>query len=244
MGARVIGISCITNQVHLVLSGPPSPTPGPSARISTVLGATVHQLETADREERSRRVIALSAELRAAGKWPYVIGVGGAGPIGAVGQFLAGLEMFEQATAAGVEPETLWLPTATGGTQAGLVLAAAGRVPQTAVVGVVVARTVEELRRVITDTLGVLADMTGRTVPDETIVFDRKHLGDGYGRRTEAGDEAASLLARTEGILVDPIYTAKALAGLIAAVRSGRHDGQTVVFWHAGGTLGLLEPLE
>ena len=230
--------------VHLVLSGPPSPTPGPSARISTVLGATIHQLETADREERSRRVIALTAELRAGGKWPYVIGVGGAGPIGAVGQFLAGLEMLEQAAAAGVEPDALWLPTATGGTQAGLVLAASGRAPETAVVGVVVARTVEELRRVIGDTLGVLADMTGRTVRDEAIVFDRKHLGDGYGRRTEAGDEAASLLARTEGILVDPIYTAKALAGLSAAVRSGRHDGQTVVFWHAGGTLGLLEPLD
>ncbi|MEO6208169.1 MAG: pyridoxal-phosphate dependent enzyme, partial [Candidatus Limnocylindrales bacterium] len=69
-------------------------------------------------------------------------------------------------------------------------------------------------------------------------------LGDGYGRPTLAGAEATRLLASSEGILVDPIYTAKALAGLIAAVRAGRHDGQTVVFWHAGGTPGLFEPLD
>ncbi len=230
--------------VHLVLSGPPSPTPGPSQRIATMLGATIHQLETDVREERSRKVVALTAELRAAGRWPYVIGVGGAGPIGAVGQLLAGREMFDQATAAGIRPDALWLPTATGGTQAGLVLAAAERSPGTTVVGVVVARTLEELRRVIADTLKLLGERTGLTVGDGALVFDRTQLGDGYGRRTEAGEAAARLLAATVGILVDPIYTAKALAGLVAAVRAGRHDGQTVVFWHAGGTLGLFEPLE
>ena len=60
----------------------------------------------------------------------------------------------------------------------------------------------------------------------------------------EAAADAARLLATTEGILVDPIYTAKALAGLVAAVRAGRHDGQTVLFWHAGGTPGIFEPLD
>jgi 1-aminocyclopropane-1-carboxylate deaminase/D-cysteine desulfhydrase-like pyridoxal-dependent ACC family enzyme len=52
------------------------------------------------------------------------------------------------------------------------------------------------------------------------------------------------LLARSEGILVDPIYTAKALAGLIGAVRSGQHDGASILFWHAGGTPGVFEPLD
>ncbi|HEX5824120.1 MAG TPA: hypothetical protein VFY18_06660, partial [Candidatus Limnocylindrales bacterium] len=67
-------------------------------------------------------------------------------------------------------------------------------------------------------------------------------LGAGYGRPTGAADEAASLLARTEGILVDPIYTAKALAGLMVRVRDGRLRGP-VVFWHAGGLPGLFERL-
>ena len=71
-----------------------------------------------------------------------------------------------------------------------------------------------------------------------------KQLGDGYGRPAAAAGEAIRLLARTEAILVDPIYTGKALAGLIALVRDGRLDGRRAVLWHAGGTPGLFEPLE
>jgi 1-aminocyclopropane-1-carboxylate deaminase/D-cysteine desulfhydrase-like pyridoxal-dependent ACC family enzyme len=74
------------------------------------------------------------------------------------------------------------------------------------------------------------------------IELDDSQLGDGYGRPTGAADEAARLLGSTEGILVDPIYTAKALAALVARVRAGEWDGR-VVFWHAGGLPGLFEPL-
>ena len=84
----------------------------------------------------------------------------------------------------------------------------------------------------------------GRPVDPSTIELDERQLGDGYGRPTDAAREAAELLARTEAILVDPIYTAKALAGLVAGVRSGAWDGQRVVFWHAGGLPGLFEPLD
>jgi 1-aminocyclopropane-1-carboxylate deaminase/D-cysteine desulfhydrase-like pyridoxal-dependent ACC family enzyme len=80
-------------------------------------------------------------------------------------------------------------------------------------------------------------------VPEADIRLDDDQLGPGYGHPTEAAAEATRLLARTEGILVDPIYTAKALAGLVARVRSGALDGRRVVFWHAGGAPGLFEPL-
>ena len=86
------------------------------------------------------------------------------------------------------------------------------------------------------------------------ITFDNETVGEidlsdhergpAYGTRTRDADDAAALLARTEGILVDPIYTAKALAGLVAGVRSGAWDGARIVFWHAGGLPGLFEPLE
>src|SRR5260221_475743 len=76
------------------------------------------------------------------------------------------------------------------------------------------------------------------------VVIDGAHLGAAYGRPTAASEAATRLLARSEGILVDPIYTAKALAGLVALARTGELDGKTVVFWHAGGTPGLFEPLE
>jgi 1-aminocyclopropane-1-carboxylate deaminase/D-cysteine desulfhydrase-like pyridoxal-dependent ACC family enzyme len=76
------------------------------------------------------------------------------------------------------------------------------------------------------------------------VLIDGDQLGAGYGIPTTAADEATRLLARSEGILVDPIYTAKALAGLIARVRDGAFDGRRVVFWHAGGAPGLFEPLD
>jgi 1-aminocyclopropane-1-carboxylate deaminase/D-cysteine desulfhydrase-like pyridoxal-dependent ACC family enzyme len=77
--------------------------------------------------------------------------------------------------------------------------------------------------------------------PAEIELTDAQR-GPGYGVATPAAREATELLARTEGILVDPIYTAKALAELIARVRDGRLQA-TVVFWHAGGTPGLFETL-
>jgi 1-aminocyclopropane-1-carboxylate deaminase/D-cysteine desulfhydrase-like pyridoxal-dependent ACC family enzyme len=82
------------------------------------------------------------------------------------------------------------------------------------------------------------------TVGDAAIDLEESQLGEGYGRPTAAAAEAAALLARTEAILTDPIYTAKALAGLVAGVRSGAWDGERIVFWHAGGLPGLFEPLD
>jgi 1-aminocyclopropane-1-carboxylate deaminase/D-cysteine desulfhydrase-like pyridoxal-dependent ACC family enzyme len=76
------------------------------------------------------------------------------------------------------------------------------------------------------------------------IELDETQLGDGYGRPTAAAGEAAAALARSEGILVDPIYTAKALASLVARARGGAWDGQRIVFWHAGGLPGIFEPLD
>ena len=231
-------------KVHLVLSGPKSRQPGPGIRIAKRFGATVHQLDSDERDVRARKVVALTSKLHAEGGRPYVIGVGGAGPIGAVGQVLAGRELFAQAAEAGVTLDRIVLPTATGGTQAGLVLAAASESPPTTVLGVIVARTPAELQRSIDETIAVLSTPVGVTVGEGAIRFDRRQIGDGYGRPTEAGTAAADLIARTEGILVDPIYTAKALASLIEAVRDGRHDDRSVVFWHAGGTPGILEPLD
>jgi D-cysteine desulfhydrase len=103
----------------------------------------------------------------------------------------------------------------------------------------------EDLRASLEAMLAALAIVDGlATVAPDQVVIDGSQLGPGYGRRTSAADEATTLLARTEGILVDPIYTAKALAGLVAQVRDGRFDGRRVVFWHAGGTPGLFEPLD
>jgi D-cysteine desulfhydrase family pyridoxal phosphate-dependent enzyme len=230
--------------VHLVLSGPPLPSPGPGQRLMELFGATVHVTATADRDEREARVEAVAGRLREAGRRPYVIGVGGSGPIGAYGQVGAGREAVDQWRTAGIDPAAIVVPSATGGTQAGLLVGSRMAGSAVAVVGVAVARPPEELRQAIVATMAGLAELTGVSVDPAAVDIDTDQLGRGYGVPTEAASEATSLLARPEGILVDPIYTAKALAGLVARVRAGHWDGQAVVFWHAGGTPGIFEPLD
>jgi L-cysteate sulfo-lyase len=223
--------------VHLVLSGPPTDPPGPNIRLARAFGASIHQLPTADRAARDATVRRIADHVVAAGGHPYVIGTGGSGAVGAWGQVLAGREVVAQADALALGIDRVVLPSATGGTQAGLLV---GVRPATRVTGIVVARPAEELRPAI---LTMVAELGGSSEAS-AIELDETQLGDGYGRRTAAAEDAAALLAHSEAILVDPIYTAKALAGLIAGVRSGAWDGERIVFWHAGGTLGLFEPLD
>jgi 1-aminocyclopropane-1-carboxylate deaminase/D-cysteine desulfhydrase-like pyridoxal-dependent ACC family enzyme len=231
-------------EVHLVLSGPATDPPSPGIRLDGLLGATVHQGVTDDRAERAALADRVVTDLRATGRRPYVVAVGGTGVVGAVGQVLAGLELAGQVEAASFVPGTVVVPSATGGTQAGLLVGLRTAGVATAVHGFAVTPP-DDLRPVVSSLVRELGELPGLARVDERdVVVDGTQLGGGYGRPTEAATEATRLLARTEGILVDPIYTAKALAGLITLVRDGYLDGQPVVFWHAGGTPGLFEPLD
>src|SRR5688500_6032689 len=178
--------------VEVVLSGPPASTPGPGVRLMAALGATVHQLPTADRAAREAAVGRVAGEIEARGGRPYVIGVGGTGTVGAWGQVLAASELFDQAVAAGLAVDAIVVPSATGGTQAGLIAGAAGRSPATRVAGVVVARPASELRPAIATMVSELMARSGRvTGAPGPIELDEAQLGDGYGRPTAAAGEAA-----------------------------------------------------
>ncbi|MFL5769242.1 MAG: 1-aminocyclopropane-1-carboxylate deaminase/D-cysteine desulfhydrase [Chloroflexota bacterium] len=229
--------------VHVVLTGPPIEPPGPNHRLDELLGATVHVAASDRREDRAALVERVAADLQASGRRPFVIAVGGTGPLGAAGQVTAGLEAMRQTRAAGVEPRAIVLPSATGGTQAGVLVGARLAGSAADVVGIAVAAPADELRPAVAGLLAALEPLAGISVPATEIDLTDDQRGPGYGVRAASADDAAALLARTEGILVDPIYTAKALAGLIAGARDGRLTGP-VVFWHAGGTPALFEELE
>jgi D-cysteine desulfhydrase len=230
-------------EVHLVLSGPPADPPNPGVVLGELLGATVHQAATDDRAERTALLERVAGELRAAGRRVAVIGVGGSGVTGVLGQVRAALELADQVAGNGFVPDDLVVPSATGGTQAGLLVGLRTAGLPTLVRGIAVTPP-GELRPAIEKLLAELRDVDGLTPVDPAeIDLDPGQLGAGYGIPTEAAAAATRLLARTEGILVDPIYTAKALAGLIERARSGGLDGHQVVLWHAGGTPGLFEPL-
>jgi 1-aminocyclopropane-1-carboxylate deaminase/D-cysteine desulfhydrase-like pyridoxal-dependent ACC family enzyme len=226
--------------VHLVLTGPPISPPGANERLDRLLGAIVHVAETDARADREALVEEVLGTLQAEGRRPYVVPVGGSGAIGAAGQVLGGLELVGQARTLGMEPRAVVLPSATGGTQAGVLVGLRlGRLASR-VVGIAVANPPAELVPVIAQLLRDLRPLAGVGVDEAEIHLDGAFLGPAYGVPTPAAAEAAELLARTEGILVDPIYTAKGLAGLVAGVRSGEFTG-SIVFWHAGGTPGLFE---
>ena len=237
-------------EVHLVVSGPPVER-SRNLELIELFGGTVHQTETDGRVERETTVEAVAADLRTRGRKVVVIPVGGSGASGAWGQVLAALEVADQASGLGFAPDVIVLPSASGGTQAGLVvgsaLAALGSGVNGAggarVIGVLAARPAVELRPVIERLVEELAALAGIETPTDRIELDSSQLGPGYGVTTPASEEATELLARTEGILVDPVYTAKALAGLFSLVRAGALDGQRAIFWHGGGLPAIFEDL-
>jgi len=230
--------------VHLVISGPPLPSP--NLRLIELLGGTIHQASTENRDERERLVEDVRRGLESAGHRVGVIPVGGSSVAGAWGQVLAALELAEQLAKqrddTSATPVAIVLASATGGTQAGLLVGAHRafeRPPR--VIGVVASQGEAALRDEIEPKVRELAAMAGIRPPVEGIELDARQLGPGYGIPTAASSAATELLARTEGILVDPVYSAKALAGLIDLVRSGEVEGRRVVFWHGGGLPSLFE---
>jgi 1-aminocyclopropane-1-carboxylate deaminase/D-cysteine desulfhydrase-like pyridoxal-dependent ACC family enzyme len=226
---------------HLVLGGP---TPGAAANVALIelFGGIVHELASENRAEREALVAQVAADLRAAGRRVVVVPVGGSGAAGVWGQVLAALEVLEQASGHGFVPDVIVLPSASGGTQAGLVVGSALAGAATRVVGVLVARTEPDLRPTVERLVAEVASQAGIEAPLDRIELDPAQLAPGYGKPSAASDEASRLVARTEGILVDPVYTAKGLAGLIELARSGSIDGRRAIFWHGGGLPALFDP--
>jgi L-cysteate sulfo-lyase len=229
--------------VHVVVSGPAIDR-SPKLELIELLGGVVHQAETDDRLEREGLVEAVAADLEASGRRVHTIPVGGSTVVGAWGQVLAALELAEQLQREQAAIDAIVLATATGGTQAGLLVGSSIAFdPPPRVVGVVASQTEAQLAAALGPKVTDLAAMAGVAAPLDRIELDEGQVGPGYGLPSAASAAAARLLATTEGILVDPVYTAKGLAGLIDLVRAGALDGRRAVFWHGGGLPSLFEPL-
>ena len=222
--------------VHLVLSGPQVDPPGPGIRIARSFGATMHLLDGADRDGREAAVARVAREVRAR-----------RAPVRDRCRRL-GLDRSVRADAGRPRARR----TGGGGGTHHRPRRAADcdrRDPGRPARRPAALDRGDGRRRRAVGGGSTAVDRgdgrrTGRGADAGAIDLDETHIGDGYGRPTAEAAEAAAILGRTEAILVDPIYTAKALAGLIAGVRSGAWDGERVVFWHAGGLPGLFEPLD
>lgn len=234
-GAAKAGLHCV-----LVLGGAAPHLEGGNLLLDRLFGAEIVWAGERDR----LALLAESAQAQsAAGRRPHVIPYGGSSPVGAAGYAVAFREMMDQAQAAGWRVDHVVTASSSGGTQAGMAVGAwaAGFAGQ--VHGVSIDRSAADfqpaLAALATQTaslLGVAHDFQA----GEMIVHDA-YLGGGYGVLGDDERAAIRLLAATEGLLADPVYTGRALAGLLDMIREGRFRAdETVVFWHTGGLPALF----
>jgi 1-aminocyclopropane-1-carboxylate deaminase/D-cysteine desulfhydrase-like pyridoxal-dependent ACC family enzyme len=224
---------------ELVLNGSRPEHLTANALLDGLLGADVHYVES--RADRAPTMARIADELRRAGRRPYEIPLGASTPLGALGFARAVGEMVQQ----GIVPDVIVHATSSGGTQAGLVAGCTLHGLPARVLGISADDPADAIRATVRDIIAGMGGLLGvdgaELASAREIDVDDAHVGDGYGIPSAASREAADLLARHEAMFVDHTYTAKALAGLIHHIRHGSFaPGQTVLFWHTGGQVGLF----
>lgn len=208
--------------------------------LNTLFGATMEW--PPDGTDMQGALLERAERLRSEGRRPYVIPGGGSNAIGALGYANAALELTVQANERGLLIDELVHATGSAGTQAGLVAgmqACGARIP---VLGIGVrAPAAQQHASVLALANATAAHMgLGECVPADAVRVNCDYVGAGYGITTEGCLEAIHLLATLEGILLDPVYSAKGMAGLIDLIRKGQYQaGQNVVFLHTGGSQAL-----
>lgn len=201
-----------------------------------LLGAELHIVES--REAAQARIAELTESKRA-----YYIPTGGSTPVGALGYVDAARECLDQCRTQGIEPTQHVLVTGSGGTHAGVLAGLLASGCDQPVIGLSVAHSAQEASKTVCSLVAETAELLGSKVTgiEGHVDVRDEWIGPGYGIPTDAMREAVGLTARLEGILLDPVYTGKAMAGLIHLVRSGElGPDNRIVFWHTGGSPALF----
>ncbi|MCD6368381.1 MAG: D-cysteine desulfhydrase family protein [Thermoproteales archaeon] len=203
-----------------------------------IFGADI-RIADVDKSEIPRVLREVAEELKGEGYKPYILPTGGATPVGVLGYVNACMELIYQLNERNLEVDYLVHASGTGGTQAGLVLGFKAFNTPIKVIGVSEGTPVETLRRKVYDLANEVAKLLDLNVKidDSDIVVEGRYMFGGFGVITKEVVDTIKYVARTEGLLLDPIYTAKAMYGLIDMIRNGEIDkGSKVVFLHTGGT--------
>ena len=183
-----------------------------------------------------------AAEVRARGGKPYVIPGGGSNPVGALGYVDCAREIVVGADELDLRIDRIVTATGSAGTHAGLVAGLAVMGADIPVLGIGVrapkAKQEENVLKLARETAALLG--RPEAVTEAMVVADCDYVGEGYGLVDQGVVDALKLAARTDGIVLDPVYSAKAMKGLIALARKGAFKGETVVFLHTGGAQGLF----
>ena len=229
--AARFGLACI-----LVLFGDPPDPPDGNHLLHHLLGAEVIYTKC---EEMETKLDEVFQEAKSTGRAPYLIPYGGSNPIGALGYVSAIEELSKQE----VHPDWIIFPSSSGGTQAGMLVGARLSGFQGKILGI----SVDEPANVLTKRVASLAAETASFIgedfqfhPEDVLVNDA-YTGGGYAVMGKPEIEAIRLFAQKEALLLDPVYTGRAAAGLIDLIRQGQFAAaETVLFWHTGGGPALF----
>ena len=235
--ARRLGLKC-----ELVLSGGDPKAAHANWRIAELLGVKIHTVAASkDRASRMREVADL---LERSGERVYVVPLGASNELGSFGMVAAFEELGIQQLEIGEQFDAIVFATSSGGTQAGLEV---GRrlfsYRNLRLFGVSADDPAETIRESVLQAVGPMLSVLDQPefTRDDELNIDDRFIGAGYAVSTAESLEAAQLFAETEGILLDPVYTSKAAAALLAYCRAGRFKpSERVLFWHTGGVLTLL----
>ncbi|MCC8194908.1 MAG: D-cysteine desulfhydrase [Deltaproteobacteria bacterium] len=189
---------------------------------------------------------AVADKLKKEGRKPYIIPGGASNPIGATGYVACAQEILQQTFESGLKLDAVVLPSGSAGTHAGILVGMIGCNAGIPVYGINVSRP-RELQEPLVHKLAVAtAERVGAgNIPESAVDCNGDYVGAGYSVVTDSMLEAVTLLARTEGILLDPVYTGKAMAGFIDMVRKGKFaKGSNLLFLHTGGSSVLYAYME
>jgi D-cysteine desulfhydrase family pyridoxal phosphate-dependent enzyme len=232
-----IGLRCVLvlNQAAVMYDGL-----NPASLVADQMyGAEI--IRVANREERIATMDAVTERLKTESHNVAVIPLGGSVPLGALGFVRAIGEAKAQLEAMNLKIDAIFHSSSSGGTQAGIVsglqLFGLNGVRD---IGVSPDDSSESIGGEVRRVIHGVGEMLGVELNDQVTVLD-EYTGEGYGIPSPAGEEALAMLARAEGVVLDPVYTAKAMAALIDWVRAGKlGKNDTVLFWHTGGQLALF----
>jgi D-cysteine desulfhydrase family pyridoxal phosphate-dependent enzyme len=232
--ANKLGLACT-----IVLAGDEADRPTGNIVLDHVLGADIVWVGELGYYGTERAIEETAERLAAEGRHPYAIPIGGASVIGALGYVAAADELQSQLDRVDAPDALVVVADGSGGTHAGLV---AGLGDHARVLGVDVG-TRPDLDETVAAKAVEVAAAAARPAPRGDVRVEHEFFGAGYGAPTEGCREALDLAARCEGLLLDPVYTGKALAALIGRCREGSLGDRPLVFLHTGGTPALFSSL-
>lgn len=236
-----LGLRCEVLLEHRVENPTQTYSESGNVFLDKLFGANIREYPAG--ADFDKAMLEVADEVKAGGGSPYIVPGGASDRVGALGYVNCAMELLGQCNEQGLVIDHLVTATGSAGTQAGLIVGLKAMRSNMPLLGIGVNAPKDKQERRVYDLACETADYIGQkgVVSRDDIVANCDYIGDGYGIPTKSMNDAVLLLARLEGLLFDPVYSGKALAGMIDLVTSGYFEGaKNIAFLHTGGSAALF----